>query len=247
MNHEEASTPYTGNVPLKFVQEFIGYIAYISQNRPDIIFITNYLQIHLHRFDQHYLKIAGILLSYLFHNLIKKFTYTIDKTIDNCIKVYTDSNHGGDFTGFSNGCIMIEIFGLLVLGKTSLNRIISFSSTHAEIYTINKNHEMIDSIIALVNEIMIIVHHPKMLLNPSIYIDNQAVINILENVTRFKNKFQDIHIAKFRQKIVEGNYGLYHIDTKMNKADIGTKPLPKASFCHLLNLIGDSSQNTNLE
>lgn len=232
---DQVNEVYTGTVSMRSVQKLVGYLTYIVQARPEISFIVNYLQCYQKSFNDHYLKIAASLLNYLDKNPKVVFKYNISKEVRDVV-VYVDSDHGANFDRFSNGCFLVFVCGVLVCGKTKLNRCVSMSSTFSEVYTINKNIDTIAAVIDLARDINRACG-VKDKFSSIIYMDNSAAIQIIKNDVRFTQKFKDIHLIALRKHLSKG-IKLEHVVSEENLADIGTKSLSKERFLILSKKIG---------
>lgn len=210
-------------------REAVGSLLYLSTiSRPDISFAVNFVSRHVSNPKQNHWKI----IERIFRYLKGTFEYGIFFTGNNKLKVFTDSNYGGDGTDLnSTSGILIENGGPLVW-IVQKQKQVAISSAEAEYRAAVTGISEVCWIRRIIGELKLQdVSSPTDLL-----IDNQAALHMLENADEGKITKGKKHI-EIKRKFISQHIGVtvnpVYIRSKDQVADIFTKPLSKGPFLYL--------------
>ena len=210
-------------------REAIGSLLYLStMSRPDISFGVNYLSRHVCQPKVSHWKMVERIFRYL--QGTKGFGIFFN---GNCnLQVYTDANYGGvDSDMCSTSGILVENGGPIIWFAQK-QKVTAISSAEAEYRAAVLGIQEVSWIRPVIKELKL-----QDLSNPTdLFIDNKALINMLENVNEGKITKGKKHIEikrKFINQHVGKTVNPIYVKSKDQLADIFTKPLSKGPFLYL--------------
>ena len=197
------------------------YVA--KRTRPDILFAVSYLATKcsnptLNDFDK-----AKRILSYLKCTIDMKLTHKCDnKGPKNLLFAFVDASYAThpDMKGHS-GCLIFDECGNLLYASSTKQKLMSKSSTDAEIIAVHSSMNSIEEIRDLFNEL-------NGEINPvCLYQDNLSAKFLMEHGDSSSDKSKHMKVRYFyiKEKVDETIINIQYRDTERMWADLLTKPL----------------------
>lgn len=178
-------------------------------------------------------------------NNVKRIFKYLKGTCKYCLKykndgkplgVYSDADFGGDKnTRRSTTGIVAILSGGAVSWCSQLQKTVSLSTTESEIIAASEGAKELIWIKRLLLELA----DPDQL--PTLYVDNASAVKLAKNPEYHKrSKHIDVRYFYVREKYLDAELKLEHIDGKNQLADLFTKPLEGSRFNLLRSNIGVS-------
>ena len=230
-----AKTPY---------REAVGCLLYLTTaSRPDIAFAVN--------------KAARAMedpttedwnqVKRIFRYLKKTMNYGIVyKNKEEDLKVYSDADYAGDKeTRRSTTGIVATLTQGAISWTSQLQKTVSTSTTEAELVSASEGAKELIWLKRLLSEI---IETPDQDKPPTLYIDNASTVKLSRN-PGYHRKSKHIEVRHFyvRERFLNGDLKLEHIDGTNQLADLLTKPLEKVRFEMLRERIGLQQIKTDNE
>lgn len=224
-----------GNIVTDFpYRQAVGALMYLMiGTRPDLAYSVGYLSRHLENPTQEDIIKLKRVLRYISGTLSYGIKY--EKQKENGLKCYSDADFGGCIeTGRSTSGVVAVYAGGAISWLSQRQRIVSTSTTEAEIIAANEACKELIWLRRLYNEISNLKE------TPVLYIDNNAALRLTQN-PEFHRRTKHISIKHFfiREKVSEGKIEVAKISTENQLADMMTKPLSKTrleALCTKINL-----------
>lgn len=149
---------------------------------------------------------------------------------------YSDADFAGDVdTRRSTSGFVFFLSNGPVTWSSQRQKLVTLSTTESEYVALASATKEVLWLQSLLSDLECKITSPT-----TLYVDNQSAIKIAKNPEFHKRtKHIDIRLHFVREVIENKKIYLCYVDTKVQKADIFTKALPKARFnysCHLLNM-----------
>ena len=214
-------------------RRLIGRLLYLTTTRPDIAFAIQQLSQFISAPTDLHQKAAIRVLHYIKNSPGQGLYFPANSDLK--LRAFSDSDWGGcldtrrSITGF---CIFLG--NSLISWKSKKQTTISRSSTEAEYRALAATVCEIQWLTFLLKDI-----HTASPLPVSLYCDNNSAIHIAQNPSfheRTKHIELDCHLV--REKLHTGLIHLLPISTKLQLADIMTKPLHPGPFQNILSKLG---------
>ena len=199
----------------------IFYVA--KRTRPDILFAISYLATRCSEPTQNDFDKAKRILSYLKSTIDMKLTHKCDnKGPKNLLFAFVDASYAthSDMKGHS-GCLIFDECGNLLYASSTKQKLMSKSSTDAEIIAVHSSMNSIEELRDLFNEL-------NGEINPvCLYQDNLSAKFLMEHGDSSSDKSKHMKIRYFyiKEKVDETIINIEYRDTDRMWADLLTKPL----------------------
>jgi hypothetical protein len=213
-------------------QEAIGSLMYLATGtRPDIMFAVSYLSRALKQPTKRDWDKVKRVFKYLKGTSNKGvlFDSNGDKGI---LKSYSDADFAGDvLSRHSTSGVVCMHMGGPVSWSSQRQKSIALSTTEAEFVAASEATKEVIWLSRLLNEITSIT-------TPLLFVDNMSAIKLIKNPV-FHKRSKHIEVRHFfvREKVAEGVLTVEHISGTEQIADILTKPLPRATFVKLRDML----------
>lgn len=218
-------------------RQAIGSLLYLSiWTRPDIAYAVNTLSRHQERFGNIHI------------NAVKRIFRYLNATKDKGL-IYKKSKQGIPLCGFSDASwgesedrksttgYCFKSYENLLSWKTTKQKTISLSSTEAEYVALSTAAQEGIWLKRLLDEFKITLQIKPFV----IYVDNQGVKSIAEQLETKRSKHIDLKYHFIRQQVQEGNIQLQYIQSDDQIADVFTKPLLRTKFYFFRKLLNIES------
>lgn len=224
-SNEEVSK--MSNLPYRNV---LGCLAFISgRTRPDLCYAINILsQFQSNPGLVHWnslLKLLGYVM------LTKAYKLKISNISNLNIKCYSDADFAANRDDrISLGGLILFVDDAPILWRTFKQNCVSLSTLEAEYVSLTEASKELVWVIRILNEFK-----DAKILNINfeglLYCDNQAAINFSKStIENHRTKHIDIKYHFIRGLVLENLFSLKYVNTKLNLADLFTKPLPKTGL-----------------
>ena len=208
----------------------VARLLYIALRvRIDILFAVTILASRVSHPTQHDRADLIRLLTYLSHTPKKSILLKCDNK-NPTLSVYADASYGIHDNKKSHTGIYITLGSGPILVKSSKQKVVSKSSTEAEIYALSA---CVGLALGICNFLQSLYVSLKTI---TIYEDNMSVIQMMHTGRPTSDATRHIAIHNFfiHEKLNSGQISLTHIDTNQMLADIFTKPITGQQFSQLL-------------
>ena len=153
---------------------------------------------------------------------------------------WKDSDHSSPESVLSRSGYVIMYAGCPIYWCSKLQTEIALSTTESEYIALSSAMREVIPFLNLMKEVykLFPVSQQKPIFNCTVWEDNDSCIKVA-NSPKFTPRTKHIAIKyhHFRQQVYDGIIDIRPIDTKVQIADILTKPLPGPSFVKLRNLL----------
>ena len=166
----------------------------------------------------------------------KEDCLSITKSEDK-INIYVDASYNVHSDAKSHSGCAIFLGSNLIRARSSKQRIVTKSSTEAELVAIHDSLSTITNIIHILNELGF-----KDL--PTLYQDNMSTLKLIDNGQTFKGRSNHINMKYYfiKQMIEDNQLKVEYKPTAEMKADILTKPLNGSNFIKMKNWLLNSHE-----
>lgn len=218
-----------GKVPYR---EAVGSLMYLTAaTRPDIAFSVNKAA----RAMENPTEKDWSNVKRIFKYLKGTSSYCISYRNDGKpLKIYSDADFGGDTASRrSTTGVVVVLAGGAISWTSQLQRTVSLSTTEAELIAASEGAKELIWMKRLLTELLGLNQLP------TLYVDNASAIKLAKNPEYHKrSKHIDIRYFYVREKYLNGELKLEHIDGQKQLADLFTKSLDKTRFDYLRSNIG---------
>ena len=216
------------NLPDVPYRELVCSLLFIARyTRPDILFAVTLLCRFLTNYTEVHWKAAKRVLCYTVKTTDRMLIYKRNPKASP-VEVYTDSDWGSDrIDGRSTSGVLILLYGNPVTWSTEKQTNVALSTSEAEYIALTSGFKEAKYFINLMQVEM------KIKVTPILSrIDNIGAGYMAEqSVTNKRTKHIDLRYHFVREEIMEyKNFELQYVATKLNTADIFTKPLDRGLF-----------------
>lgn len=211
-------------------RNILGCLAFISgRTRPDICYAINILsQFQSNPGIVHWnilLKLLGYVMC------TQNYKLNISKVDDLNIKCYSDADFAANRDDrISMGGLILFVGEAPVLWRTFKQNCVSLSTLESEYVSLTEAVKELVWVIRIFKEF----NKVKVLninFDAHLYCDNQAAINFSKStIENHRTKHIDVKFHFIRGLVLENLFSLEYVNTKLNLADIFTKPLPKVGL-----------------
>lgn len=206
-------------------REAVGCLMYLTTaSRPDIAFAVNKAARAMEKPTvQDWNQIKRI-----FRYLRGTVDYGIIYSKAEELKVYSDADFAGDKRTRRSTTGIVAIFSGGPISWTSqLQKVVATSTTEAEIISASEGAKELVWLKRLLSEL---IEMPGEVL-PTLYVDNASAIKLAKN-PEYHRRSKHIEVRHFyvRERFLNGELKLEHIDGKDQLADLLTKPLERIRF-----------------
>ncbi|CAH9133554.1 unnamed protein product [Cuscuta epithymum] len=203
----------------------LGLLQYLAFTRPDISFAVNRLSQHMHNpLESHWQAVKRI-LRYLKGTL--HFGLFLQRVPSLSLSVFSDSNWGNiQDEGRSTTAYALYLGSNIISWKSAKQKCVSRSSTEAEYRAVAHASAELLWVRNVLSELGISL--PSI---PTLYCDNLGATYVCVNPvfhSRMKHLALDFYFV--RDLIAQRQLSVKHISTKLQIADILTKPLSRGLF-----------------
>ena len=222
---------------ISLYQQIIGNLIYLANStRPDLLFCTSYLSRFMTNPKTIHLTSAKRVLRYLKGTI--NFSLSLNKP--NCSKNYgkssspgnainilgiSDSDYANDYSSKSTSGYLLLLNNNPVVIKSQLQKIVTLSSTEAELTALTDLLKTIIWVKNLLNELNVFSE------TILVQTDSNSAIKLLKHPKiNARTKHIRTRIAFIKQTLSLFNIELQHISTNENMADILTKPVSAAKL-----------------
>jgi hypothetical protein len=206
----------------------VAKLLYLSMRvRQDIQFIVNHLCTRVNKYDESDVRKLNRLLKYL--NATKDHQLTLRAEALNPIPilVYADASFAIHPDGKSHSGLTITLGEGSVLSKSTKQKIVTKSSTEAELVCASDSIPIAYYIRDIINDI----GHETMII---LYQDNLGTIQLLKNGSNsLRTKHINVKYFHLKEKFEDGEIQIEHMPTEFMTADILSKPLQGFLFHEL--------------
>ena len=225
---------------VKLYQEIVGALNYLAHaSRPDIMFAVNMLSRFLQVPREVHLESALRVIKYL--NEVPNFSIMFATWEDNSIHLcaFCDASFAATpyVDGRSTTGILIYLNGSLILWKSSRQSIVSLSAMEAELQAISQTVVELQWIRSVLSELQYTV--PQVM----IFTDSEPAIKYLyrqSDVLKPRTRHLALRYHFIRKEIEDNLLELHYLPSRRQRADLLTKPLPRAQFGCLRELLSQS-------
>lgn len=218
-------------------RSLLGSLAFISsRTRPDICYAVNILsQFQTNPGLQHWNTLLS-LLGYVHQT--NHYKLDLSKISDFNVTCYSDASFASNRDDrISMGGLILFIDDSPILWRTFKQKCVSLSTMEAEYISLTEAAKELVWVIRVLNEFK----SPNIIdinFKSTLYCDNQAAINFSKSpIENSRTKHIDIKYHFLRNLVIENLFNLKYVNTKLNFADLFTKPLPKITLQKLINKI----------
>ena len=216
----QQENPSTADVRL--AQRYVGELLWLSQRaRPDLQFtVAIAASLALHQ-PKRVAAIAMRTLAYLqstrFYRL--RCVPTTESGAD--LVAYSDASYAPT-GGKSHGCAAVFFNNVAICWRSSRQPFTTLSTAESELVAASEAALMLISTQALVTDVL-----PEQEARLSLRVDNKAAVSISsEGMGSWRTRHLKIRYHWLREKFSDGSIGITFVPGTLQRADIGTKPLP---------------------
>ena len=233
----EVGTVYSQNLDAtdKPYRALLGSLLFLaSRTRPDIMFSVIYFaQFSSHPIDEHWYGLLRI-LKYVANTL--EYSIDLSTASSNDLTMYSDASWATALDTRRSFSGYIWSLGGVCLGwRTSIQRCVAKSTMESEYIALDLAVSEIVWISNVVNECE---GFPFCDLKPLVLCDNQAAMAFVQNkMVNNRTKHIDVRYHAVCELLCDGKFIMRYIGTKLNIADLLTKPLLKSKLIGFVNTI----------
>ena len=204
------------------------------KDKTDIQYATAILASRVSKAPELVNELANRLLDYLAYTKNYRLTYKGNGN-PNLLEVFTDSS-----SSRSHGAVAIFYAGGPVTWRSARQAMVTLSTAESELVEGIEGTLMGLSVRDLVTEL----HGCVPVLQ--LHVDNQAAIALLQGSSgSWRTRHLRLRSSWFRERASLGEVTIVHEPGDSQRADIGTKPLPKERLLHLVQLWGMKNAGEN--
>ncbi len=222
---DAAGSPLCDKERAKKYQELVGQLLWVANTvRPDIAFAVGTLARHMSEPKDAAWEAALKVLKYLNQTAEDRLVLGKDKDMNRAVTTYTDANWASDkATGRrSTSGSMTFVHGCLVSWKSHVQKCVALSAVESEFVAASEAVREALFFSYLLRDLGVLDT------KPTLYTDSKGCIQVSKDPAKhWKLKHIDTRYHFVRDHVQEGDVAIEFIGTKMNVADILTKPLPK--------------------
>lgn len=216
-------------------RQLVGGLIYLTITRPDISFAVGVMSRYMQSPKKPHLEVVRRILRYIKGTLGYGIMY---KKGGDCKLVgYCDADYAGDYdTRRSTTGYVFMLGSGAVSWCSKLQPTVSLSTTESEYRAAAATAQECTWLMLLLKDL----HHP---INDSIpvFCDNLSAIKLAENpVFHARTKHVEVHYHFIREKVLQEEILLQHVDTEKQNADLFTKGLSIGklkNFCNQLGMV----------
>ena len=217
-----ASLPPVSDSPaLKEGQKRVGELMWLtSRTRPDIQYAVSIMASRVTRVPELVNQLGTRLLDYLNETIDYRLTFKGDGWSE-LIEVYTDSSFSPS-SGRSHGAVGIFYLNSPITWRSSRQQLVTLSTAESELIEGIEGALMGYSVKDFILELSGV--DPRI----ELHIDNQAALSLLQGSSgSWRTRHLRLRSAWIREKVALGEVIAQHEPGHTQRADLGTKPLPK--------------------
>lgn len=215
-------------------REAVGSLMYLAiGTRPDIAFALSTVSQYLELPDKIHWNAVKRILKYLKETADYGLVFKANTNLN--ILAFSDADYAGDVdtrrptTGY-----IFKLSENTISWCSQKQKVVALSTTGSEFIAAAQTIKELIWLDRLTNAVI-----GEKNSKPLLYLDNQSAIKLLKNPELHKRtKHIDVRYHFAREKCREGVFNLQYIPTKEQLGDILMKPLARAQFCYLRNLLG---------
>ncbi|CAH9088710.1 unnamed protein product [Cuscuta europaea] len=233
---KESSTPMTSaaltsgpsDCPMldpKLYRRVLGLLQYLAFTRPDISFVVNRLSQHMHCPSDHHWQAVKRVLRYLKGTI--NFGLFLHRNCPLQLTAFSDSSWGNvSDAGHSTTGYVLYLGPNIISWKSAKQKCVSRSSTEAEYQAVANTTAELLWAQNILRELGI-----QLPTKPVLYCDNLGATYVCVNPV-FHSRMKHLALDYFfvRELVEQGALRVQHISTKLQIADILTKPLGRDLF-----------------
>ncbi|CAH9132140.1 unnamed protein product [Cuscuta epithymum] len=243
---KEADTPMSTSVSLHAeptnaitdatqFRRSLGLLQYLAFTRPDISFAVNKLSQHMHQPQTVHWQAVKRILRYLKGTL--NHGLVLHKSANLHISAFSDSDWGNIYEqGRSTTAYVLYLGPNVISWKSAKQKCVARSSTEAEYRAVAHASAELLWVRHLLSELRIPI--PA---TPTLFCDNLGATYVCANPV-FHSRMKHLALDYFfvRDLIEQGKLNVQHISTKLQIADVLTKPLGRSPFFFFRSKLGVS-------
>ena len=201
---------------IREAQKNVGEILWtVTRTRPDLMFSASKMGGGVLKNPLKVIEIAAQVKGYLLQTCEEGITFDGDWEDHPGLEVYTDASYGDR----AHGCVMVFIYGSLVLWRSGRQPTASMSTAEAELL------EVVEGLVAG-ESTFAIAHEVFGGLRRTLWTDSQAALAIMSNEGgTWRTRHLRLKSAHARMRIVTGEWNIRHVAGEYMISDMGTKPL----------------------
>ncbi|CAE7446981.1 RE1 [Symbiodinium sp. CCMP2592] len=206
---------------VKEAQRWVGEMLWLcGRTRPDIQYVTSIMSSRLTRCPDLVNKIGMRLLDYLAETIGYRLGF-FDDGVEPELRAYTDSSFSPS-SGRSHGSVGIFYGSSAISWRSSRQQLVTLSTAESELLEGIDGCQLAMSTIGLIQEVS---GYDKGIY---LHLDNQAAISLLTGSTgSWRTRHLRLRSAWIKEKVNAHEVHVRHEPGLSQRADIGTKPLPK--------------------
>jgi hypothetical protein len=227
----DADSPALDDGKRKSFHSAVAKVLYLATKiRPELLPTVSFLSSRvLAPTEEDWSKLQK-LMSYVSNTVNYGIKYYKGQSTD--IKAYIDASHGTHYNdGTSRSGILITMAGGCICAKSARQKIVTLSSTEAELVALTEGSNYVVWLRNLLNDMRLKDPGPTV-----IYQDNKSTIALIENAKTKQQRTRHVNAKYFaiRQRIVEGYVRIEHLSGLHMLADVMTKGVDAATLSRLL-------------
>lgn len=222
--NSDEETTVMSKLPYRSILGCLAFIA--NRTRPDICYAVNILSQFQSNPGLIHWNTLLKLLGYV--NYTKYFKLNLSKVSDLNVNCFSDANYAANRDDrISIGGLILFIDDTPILWRTFKQKSVSLSTMEAEYVSLTEAAKELIWVTRVLKE-FVTSKLISVTFNSNLFCDNQAAINFSKSpIENSRTKHIDIKYHFLRNLVLDNLFSLKYVNTKVNYADIFTKPLPK--------------------
>jgi histone deacetylase 1/2 len=223
--------------------QLVGKLIFLTITRPDIAYAVSRVSSYMSKPQISHLDAAKHILRYIKHTADHGIFYQAGQALT--ITGYTDADWGScPETRRSMGAYIFLLAGGPITWQSKRQHTVSRSSTESEYRALSDSAQEAVWLRRLLQELQVLSPNPHSSLSRTqslsttsqascitIFCDNQSALKLAQNpVFHARSKHVEIHYHFIRERVLEGEIEILHINSQDQPADFLTKPLGKIKF-----------------